>query len=69
MFFLFGRRFPFLALLIGAALLIVGVVTRDIRFDVVGGLGLLVGGYRCATAARRRGVAGVIGTRGKDSPR
>jgi hypothetical protein len=67
MFFLFGRRFPVLALLIGAALLIVGAVTHDIRFDVVGGLGLLVGGYRCVTAARKRGIAGVIGTRSRDS--
>jgi hypothetical protein len=66
MFFLFGRRFPFIALLGGAAFLIVGLVTGDIRFDVVGGLGLLVGGVRCVTAVRRRGVAGVIssGNRG-----
>jgi hypothetical protein len=67
MFFLFGRRFPILALLIGAALLIFGVVTRDVRYDVVGALGLLVGGYRCVTALRKRGVAGVIGVRGKRS--
>ena len=58
MFFLFGRRYPFLALIIGAALLVAGLVIGDIRIVVTGCIGLALGGYRCIAQVRRRGLPG-----------
>lgn len=56
MFFLFGRRYPYLALIIGAALLVAGLVIGDIRLDITGCAGLVLGGYRCLARVRRRGL-------------
>lgn len=56
MFFLFGRRYPYLALIIGAALLVAGLVIGDIRLDVTGCVGLVLGGYRCLARVRQRGL-------------
>lgn len=71
MFLLFGRRYPYLTLIIGAAVLVIGLMTGDIRVDVIGCLGLVAGGYRCIARARRRslpgggdGLAGGSGSRG-----
>jgi len=63
MFFLFGRRYPWLSLIIGGALVGVGVATGDIRYDVTGCLALAFGVVRCALALRQRGLSGLIGHR------
>jgi hypothetical protein len=58
MFFLFGRRYPYLAVIIGAALLVAGLAIGDIRLDVTGGVGLVLGGYRCIARVRGRALPG-----------
>lgn len=58
MFFLLGRRYPYLTLIIGAAVLVIGLLIGDIRVDVIGCLGLVAGGYRCIAQARRRSLPG-----------
>jgi hypothetical protein len=57
MFFLFGRRYWWLSLVIGAVMLGIGVTTGDIRFVVTGSLGLAFGLLR-GVAVRRRGISG-----------
>jgi hypothetical protein len=56
-FFFIGRRYPFLTLLIGAAVLVVGVVIHSPLTDVVGCVGILMGGFRTLTM-RRRSITG-----------
>lgn len=57
MFFLIGRRYWWLSLVIGAVLLGIGVTTGDIRYVVTGSLGLAFGVLR-GVAARRRSISG-----------
>jgi hypothetical protein len=57
MFFLFGRRYWWLSLVIGAVMLSIGVTTGDIRFVVTGSLGLAFGLLR-GVAVRRRSISG-----------
>jgi hypothetical protein len=57
MFFFIGRRYPFLTLIIGAAILVVGVVIHSTITDVVGCLGILIGGLR-TVSQRRRSITG-----------
>jgi hypothetical protein len=62
-FFFIGRRYPFLTLIIGAAILVVGVVAHSTIADMVGCVGILVGGlYTVST--RRRGITGSMRRRG-----
>jgi hypothetical protein len=58
-FFFFGRRYPFLTLIIGAALLVVGLFIHSTISDMVGIVGILVGGIN-TVSMRRRSI-----TRGK----
>jgi hypothetical protein len=62
MFFLIGRRYPWLTLIIGVALLVIAAVTGSVVFALIGAVGVLLGGYRTMTFLRRRGLAG--GARG-----
>jgi len=55
MFFLIGRRYPWVSLIGGAAVLTIGIVTGYIGSMVLGSLALAVGGYRVFAALRRRG--------------
>jgi hypothetical protein len=64
MFFLLGWRYPWVTLVIGIALLIAGVAIGKVVFEVIGCLGLVVGGYRCIRQYRRRGMIGGSGNRG-----
>jgi hypothetical protein len=57
MFFFIGRRYPFLTLIIGAALLVVGVVIHSDIADVIGCVGILTGGFR-TVSKRRRSITG-----------
>jgi len=57
MFFLIGRRYPWLTLIIGVALLVIGAVTGSVGFALIGGVGVLLGGYRTVAFLRRRGLA------------
>lgn len=61
MFFLIGRRYPWISLVGGAVFLVIGIVTGLLNFEVVGALGLAVGGYRTIAALRRRGLVGLRG--------
>ena len=62
-FFFIGRRHPFLTLIIGAAVLVVGLVAHSTIADMVGIVGILIGGlYTVST--RRRGITGSIRRRG-----
>ena len=56
-FFFIGRRYPFLTLIIGAALLVVGVVIHSPITDVIGCVGILMGGFR-TVSKRRRSITG-----------
>jgi len=56
-FFFIGRRYPFLTLIVGAALLVVGVVMHSTITDVVGCVGILMGGIR-TVSNRRRSITG-----------
>ena len=56
-FFFIGRRYPFLTLIIGAAVLVAGVVIHSTFTDVVGCAGILIGGFR-TISMRRRGITG-----------
>jgi hypothetical protein len=60
-FFFFGRRYPFLTLIIGAAILVVGVVAHSTITDVIGGAGILIGGFRIVTMRRRSITSGKTG--------
>jgi hypothetical protein len=62
MFFLIGRRYPWLTLIIGAALLVIAAVTGSVVFALIGALGVVMGGLRIVSFLRRRGLAG--GARG-----
>jgi hypothetical protein len=55
-FFFIGRRYPFLTLIIGAAILVAGVVIHSPITDVVGCVGILMGGFR--TVSKRRAITG-----------
>jgi hypothetical protein len=55
-FFFIGRRYPFLTLIIGAAVLVVGLVIHSTISDVVGCAGILIGGLR--TVSKRRNTTG-----------
>ena len=61
MFLLFGRRYPWVSLVGGVAFLVIGIATGIVSFEVVGCLGLVLGGYRSFIAVRQRGLAGLIG--------
>jgi hypothetical protein len=61
MFLLFGRRYPWVSLVGGAVFLVIGIVAGIVSFEVVGCLGLALGGYRSFVAVRQRGLAGLIG--------
>jgi len=56
--FLSGRRYPFVSVVVGAAVLIVGVVLGKALLGLVGGVVLAFGCYRSFTALRHRGVTG-----------
>jgi hypothetical protein len=60
MFFLIGRRYPWLSIVVGAVMLAIGVSTGYVGVIVVGCLGLAFGGLRCAVAVRRRGIGGLF---------
>ena len=60
MFFLIGRRYPWLSIVVGAVLLAVGVSTGYVGAIVVGCLVLAFGSLRCAVAVRRRGIGGLF---------
>jgi hypothetical protein len=72
MFFLLGWRYPWLTLVLGIAILIAGVVIGQAVFAALGGLGVLIGGYRCIRQYRRRGMIGggrgMIGGSGNRGP-
>jgi hypothetical protein len=58
MFFLIGKRYPWLTLIIGAALLVIAAVTGSVVFALIGGLGVVIGGFRMVSFLRRRGLTG-----------
>jgi hypothetical protein len=58
MFFLIGKRYPWLTLIIGVALLVIAAVTGSVVFGLIGALGVVIGGFRTVTFLRRRGLAG-----------
>ena len=61
LFFFFGRRYPFLTLIVGAAILVVGVVTHSTITDVIGCAGILIGGFRTVSMRRRSITSGKSG--------
>jgi hypothetical protein len=67
MLFLFSRRYPYLAVIIGAGLLILGLVRGSIGAEVAGCLAIVIGGYGSVAQLRRRGMTG--GSGGKGLPR
>jgi hypothetical protein len=60
-FFFIGRRHPFLTLILGAAVLVAGVLIHSTITDVVGCLGILIGGSRAVTMRRRSITGGKTG--------
>jgi hypothetical protein len=64
-FFFIGRRYPFLTLVLGTALLVVGVVIHSTITDVAGCAGILIGGFRTVSNRRRitSGKSGGWGSR------
>src|SRR5262249_24212376 len=64
MFLFIGRRYPWVSLVGGAVALVIGIVTGLLSFEIVGALGLAVGGYRTMAALRRLGIGGIIGRTG-----
>jgi hypothetical protein len=52
-FFFIGRRYPFLTLIIGVAVLVVGLVIHSPVTDLVGCVGILMGGFRILSMRRR----------------
>lgn len=58
MFFLIGKRYPWVTLIIGVALLVIAAVTSSVVFALIGGVGVVMGGYRTMTFLRRRGPTG-----------
>jgi hypothetical protein len=58
MFFLLAWRYPYVSLIIGAALIVAGAAVGRIPFVALGCLGVVFGGYRCIAARRRRGLGG-----------
>jgi hypothetical protein len=62
MFFLIGKRYPWVTLIIGVVLLVIAAVTGSVVFALIGGVGVVLGGYRTMTFLRRRGLPG--GARG-----
>ena len=63
-FFLIGRRYPWVSLVGGTVFLVIGIVSGLLSFEIVGALGLAVGGYRTITAVRCRGIGGIAGRQG-----
>jgi hypothetical protein len=61
MFFLFGRRYPWISLLGGAVFLVIGIVVGSIGTVIIGCLGLVFGGYRMLASWRRGGS--ILGAR------
>jgi hypothetical protein len=55
-FFFIGRRYPFVTLILGVAILVIGVVIHSPITDVVGCVGILMGGLR--TVSKRRSITG-----------
>jgi hypothetical protein len=55
-FFFIGRRYPFLTLILGVAVLVTGLVLHSTVTDLVGCVGILMGGYR-TVAMRRHSVS------------
>jgi hypothetical protein len=53
MFILLGRRFPWVTVLCGAAILVIGLVIGSIGAVLVGCVGLVIGGYRMFASWRR----------------
>ena len=66
MFFLIGRRYPWITLIIGGALLAIAAVTGSVVFALIGGVGVVMGGYRTVTFLRRRDLTGPTLPRGQD---
>ena len=62
MFFLIGRRYPWLTLVIGVAILVIAAVTGSVVFALIGAVGVVLGGYRTLAFLRRRDLTG--GARG-----
>ena len=58
MFFLIGRRYPWLTLIIGVAILVIAAVTGSVVFALIGAVGAVLGGYRTLALLRRRGLTG-----------
>ena len=54
MFFLLGRRYPYLGAIVGAVLIVIGVALPGVRFEVTGAVVLALGVVR-SIAARRKG--------------
>jgi hypothetical protein len=53
MFIWFGRRFPWVTVVCGAVILVIGLVTGSIGAAFIGCVGLVVGGYRMFASWRR----------------
>jgi membrane protein implicated in regulation of membrane protease activity len=60
MFFLLGRRYPWISLVGGAIFLVIGIVAGSMFSVFIGCLGLVLGGYRML-ASWRRGT-GLLGS-------
>jgi hypothetical protein len=58
MFFLLGRRYPYLGAVVGAALIVIGVALHSMRFEVIGAIVLALGVVRTIAARRKAGLAG-----------
>lgn len=58
MFFLLGRRYPFLGAVVGAVLLVIGVALHGMSFEVIGAIVLAAGVARGIAAWRKGGLTG-----------
>jgi hypothetical protein len=64
MLFLLGRRYPYLGIVVGAVLIVIGVAIHGVTLEVVGAVAVAVGAVHSITAWRKGGLTG-----GKDDRR
>jgi hypothetical protein len=58
MFSLLARRYPYLGIVAGVVLIVIGVVLHSVMFEVTGVVVLIPGIIRSITAWRKAGLAG-----------
>jgi hypothetical protein len=58
MFSLLGRRYPYLGIVVGTALIVTGAAFHGMTFEVTGAVALAVGVVHSITAWRKSSLAG-----------